>query len=49
MIRDDEILLVKTILKYCKKPYDMLPRNEIDKLNINHKRLYYLLMKMTHL
>ena len=47
-IREDEIQLVKTILKYCKKPYDTLPRDEIDKLNMNEKRLMYLLHKMTH-
>lgn len=46
MIKEDEILLIKTILKNCKERYDMLHRVSIDKLNMNHKRLLYLLHKM---
>ena len=46
MIKKDEILLVKTILKHCKKRYDMLHRVSIDRLEMNYKRLLYILHKM---
>ncbi len=45
-IKEDELLLIRTILEYCKKPYDVLPRAAIYKLNMNPKRLLYLLNKM---
>lgn len=48
MIKKDEITLIKTILLFCKKPYDMLPRAAIDALNMNWKRLLYLLNKFTN-
>lgn len=46
MIKEDEILLVKTILKHCKEGHEMLPRKAIMKLGINWKRLDYLLLKL---
>jgi len=46
-VKDDEILVVKTILNKCKKPGDMIPTEDILNLNINKKRLYYLLNKLT--
>jgi hypothetical protein len=47
-IKDDEIELVRFILKWCKKPYDMLPTVGIFDLDIPPKRILYLLNKMTH-
>ena len=48
MIKEDEIQLVKAILKYCKNPYDLIPHEEITNLKIHVKRLNYLLNKMSH-
>jgi len=47
-VKQDEIELVQTILKYCKEPYDMLPTEQISNLSIHPKRINYLLLKMTH-
>ena len=46
-IKPDEIELVQLILKYCKKDHDMIPTEEIFKMDINHKRLEYLINKLT--
>lgn len=48
MIKEDEILLIRTILEHCIVPYDMLPTEEIEKLPIPPKRINYLLHKMSH-
>ena len=47
-VKDDELVLVKLILKWCKEPYDMLPTTSILELDIPPKRKLYLLNKMTH-
>ena len=46
-IKQDEIDVVKVILNHCENLHDMIPTEELEKLDINHKRLYYLLNKLT--
>lgn len=46
MIKKDEIVLIKTILKHSKQKGDMIHRVSIDKLNMNPKRLLFLLQKL---
>ncbi len=47
-VKDDEILVVQTILCHCFKEYDPIPTEDLMKLNIPPKRLLYLLNKMDH-
>ena len=47
-IKQDEIELVKLILSHCTKPYDRIPTEKIDALDIHPKRIDYLLHKMSH-
>jgi hypothetical protein len=47
MIKEDEILVVKTILEHCKKEYDHIPTDKLYSLGINYKRLEYILEKLT--
>ena len=42
-IKPDEIEVVKLILKHCTNRYDMLPTDELLNMNINGKRLTYLI------
>ena len=46
-IKPDEIRLVKLILYHCKKEYDPIPTQDIFDLNMNPKRLEYLINKLT--
>ncbi len=48
MIKEDEILVIRTILNDCKKPYDNIPTQKLLNLGINEKRLYYLLGKLSN-
>jgi hypothetical protein len=45
MIKEDEILVVKTILEHCKKDHDLIPTDTLLELPMNGKRLLYLMNK----